>query len=68
MAMTVRFSTDVDARLQQIADARHTSKHAVILQATEEFIMREDKTRRVLESLEETQQNFAEVLRRLEDS
>lgn len=30
--------------------------------------MREDKTRRVLESLEETQQNFAEVLRRLEDS
>lgn len=68
MAMTVRFSTELDEQLQKIADARHTSKHALVLQAVEEHIMRDIKTRRVLESLDETSKDYAETIRRLEDA
>ena len=68
MAMTVRFSPDVDARLQQIADARHTSKHALVLQAVEDFMETATKTDRVMQSVERTLVRDAELLARLEDS
>ncbi|MBX3093992.1 MAG: ribbon-helix-helix protein, CopG family [Cryobacterium sp.] len=68
MAMTVRFSPDVDARLQQIADARHTSKHAIVLQAVEDFMETATKTDRVMQSVERTLVRDAELLARLEDS
>jgi predicted transcriptional regulator len=68
MAMTVRFSTELDERLQKIADARHTSKHTIVLQALEEYIMRDLKTQRVLESLDETSRDYAETIQRLEDA
>jgi predicted transcriptional regulator len=68
MAMTLRFPTELDAALQKIADARHTSKHALVLQAVEELVSREEKTRRVLGSLDETSRDYAEMIKRLEDS
>jgi predicted transcriptional regulator len=68
MAMTLRLSTDLDAALQAIADARHTSKHALVLQAVEEIVTREEKTQRVLGSLNETARDYAEMIKRLEDS
>lgn len=68
MAMTVRFSTELDQRLQRLADARHTSKHALVLQAVEDFMSREEKTRRMLESLDETSRDYAAVIKRLEDA
>ena len=68
MAMTVRFSPELDEQLQTIADARHTSKHALVLQAVEEYILRDSKTRRVLESLDETSRDYAEAIQRLEDA
>ena len=68
MAMTVRFSPEVDARLQQLADARHTSKHSLVLQAVEGFLETTSKTERVLESLAETSRDYAETIRRLEDA
>lgn len=68
MAMTVRFSTELDERLQRLADARHTSKHALVLQAVEDYLSREEKTRRMLESLDETSRDYAGVIRRLEDA
>jgi predicted transcriptional regulator len=68
MAMTVRFSPELDKQLQEIADARHTSKHALVLQAVEEYIMRDIKTRRVLESIDETSRDYAEAIKRLEDA
>ena len=68
MAMTVRLPPELDAQLQKIADARHTSKHALVLQAVEEHVRREAKTRRVLESLDETSRDYAEAIKRLEDA
>ena len=68
MAMTLRFPTELDEQLQQLADAQHTSKHALVLQAVEEHIMRELKTKRVLESVDETSRDYAELMRRLEDA
>jgi len=68
MAMTVRFSPETDARLQQIAEARHTSKHAIVLQAVEDYMNTLTKTEKVLESVERTLVRDAELLTRLEDA
>ena len=68
MAMTVRFSTELDEQLQKIADARHTSKHALVLQAVEVLVKTETKTDRVMASVERTLVRDAELLARLEDS
>ena len=41
MAMTVRLSPELRrGKLQKIADARHTSKHALVLQAVEGLVLR----------------------------
>ncbi len=68
MAMTVRFSTELDEQLQKIADARHTSKHALVKQAVEEYLMRDNKTRQVLESIDKTSRDYAETIERLKDA
>ena len=68
MAMTVRFSTELDEQLQKIADARHTSKHALVLQAVEVLVETETKTDQVMASVERTLVRDAELLARLEDS
>jgi predicted transcriptional regulator len=68
MAMTLRFPTELDAALQRLADARHTSKHSLVLRAVEELLINEEKTRRVLGSLDETSRDYAEMIKRLEDS
>jgi predicted transcriptional regulator len=66
--MTVRLPPELDAQLQKIADARHISKHALVLQAVEEHVFRDAKTRRVLESIDETSRDYAEAIKRLEDA
>ena len=68
MAMTVRFSTELDEQLQKIADARHTSKHALVLQAVEVLVETETKTDRVMASVERTLTRDAELLTRLKDA
>ena len=68
MAMTVRFSAELDEQLQKIADARHTSKHALVLQAVEVLVKTETKTDQVMASVERTLVRDAELLARLEDA
>ena len=68
MAMTIRLSTELDEKLQKVADARHTSKHALVLQAVEEFVITESKTDQVMASVERTLVRDAELLERLEDA
>lgn len=68
MAMTVRLPEELDAKLEQIAAARHTSKHAVLLAAAERFASEELKTARVLELTAEVAEEYAELFRRLEDA
>ncbi len=68
MAMTVRFSPELDEQLQQIADARHTSKHSLVVQAVEGLVKTETLTDRVMASVERTLERDAELLTRLEDA
>jgi len=68
MAMTVRIPADLDAKLEEIARARHTSKHAVIIEAAERFATSESKTARVLTIADGIVERYADVLKRLEDA
>lgn len=68
MAMTIRLSPELDEKLQVVADARHTSKHSLVLQAVEEFVITEAKTDQVMASVERTLVRDAELLQRLEDA
>ena len=68
MAMTVRFSPELDEQLQKIADARHTSKHALVLQAVEALVKTETKADQVMASVERILVRDAELLARLEDA
>jgi len=68
MAMTVRFSADLDERLEQLADERQASKHALVVRAVEEYLVREHKTEAVLASIDETSRDYAGLIRRLEDA
>ncbi len=66
--MTVRFTPEMDAALQRVADATHTSKHSVVLRAVEEMVVAELKRERVMASVERTIVRDAELLARLEDA
>ena len=68
MAMTLRLSPELDAALQKIADARHTSKSALVLGALEAYVISETKADRVKASVERTLTRDAELLTRLEDA
>jgi predicted transcriptional regulator len=68
MAMTVRFTPEMDAALQRVADATHTSKHSVVLRAVEEMVVAESKREQVMASVERTIVRDAELLARLEDA
>jgi predicted transcriptional regulator len=68
MAMTLRFPPELDSAIQKIADAQHTSKHSLVLRAVEEMVSRDDKTRLVLASLDETSRDYADLIERLKDA
>ncbi|MBY6061730.1 ribbon-helix-helix protein, CopG family [Microbacterium esteraromaticum] len=68
MAMTVRLPEDLDAKLDEIARARHTSKHAVIIEAAERFANTESKTTRVMTLADGIIDRYADVMKRLEDA
>ncbi|KDA05075.1 hypothetical protein DC31_03440 [Microbacterium sp. CH12i] len=66
--MNVRFPDELDAKLEAIARARHTSKHAVIIEAATRFVNTESKTDRVLAIADEISDRYAETIKRLEDA
>lgn len=68
MAMTLRIPEDLDAKLERLAAARHTSKHALILEATSQLVAAEDKTSRATDLAQGIRSRYAELLRRLEDA
>ena len=55
-------------QLQKIADARHISKHALVLQAVEVLVKTETKTEQVMASVERILVRDAELLARLDDA
>ncbi|MFJ4223337.1 ribbon-helix-helix protein, CopG family [Microbacterium sp. NPDC089695] len=68
MAMNLRLPAELDAQLEEIARARHTSKHAVIIEAAARFAQTESKTERVLSLADEITVRYADTLTRLEDA
>lgn len=68
MALTLRIPDELDARLEALASAQHSSKSAVVLRAVEEHIAREQRTRQVLDLIDETSRDYAELIERLEDA
>ena len=68
MAMTLRLPDDLDRQLEELATAQHSSKQAVVLRAIESHIARELRLNQVIESLDETSRDYAELITRLEDA
>lgn len=68
MAMNVRLPEKLDAELEAIARARHTSKHAILIEAAERFSATESKTANVLTAIDEIGERYAETITRLEDA
>lgn len=68
MAMTVRLPEELDARLEAIARARSTSKHALLIEAADRFVGDEVRTAMVLAAVDEIGVEYADALRRLQDA
>lgn len=68
MAMTVRLPSELDAKLEAVARARHTSKHALLIEAADRFVGEEQKTEMVLAVIDEIAVDYADALKRLEDA
>lgn len=68
MAMTLRLPEELDKQLEEIARARHTSKHAVVVEAALRFANNEAKTEKALRLADDVMGQYAETIRRLEDA
>lgn len=68
MAMTLRLPEELDKQLEAIARARHTSKHAIVVEAAARFAKTESKTERALRLADDVMQQYADTIVRLEDA
>lgn len=68
MAMTLRIPEELNAKIEELARTRHTSKHALLIEAAERFVSSETKTACVLTLADELLDQYADVMKRLEDA
>lgn len=68
MAMTVRLPAELDAELALLAEQRHTSKHALLIEAAARFVGSESQTDRAVEIAQGVAARYADLLKRLEDA
>jgi len=68
MAMTVRLPEDIDARLTELAARRHTSKHALLIEAADRFVREEVTTEQAVMVARGVADRYSELLRKLEDA
>lgn len=68
MAMTVRLPEELDAQLEELASRRHTSKHALIVEATAQLVSSESGVERATRTAMGIRTRYADLLRRLEDA
>lgn len=68
MAMTVRLPQELDEQLEAVARARHTSKHALLIEAADRFLSEEAKTERAVSIAAGAVQRYSALLRKLEDA
>lgn len=68
MAMTLRLPAELDAALEAAAEQQRVSKQSYVISAVERALRQEEKAARVLASLDETTENYAGLIKRLEDA
>lgn len=68
MAMTVRLPAELDARLGEIAAQRHTSKHALLIEAADRFVADTHRSALVDAAVDFVFDNDKVLLERLEDA
>ncbi|MBO3663286.1 hypothetical protein J5V96_07145 [Microbacterium sp. NEAU-LLB] len=66
--MTLRLPEELDAALVTIAEAEHTSKHALILSGVEQLVRERLQAAQVAEALDFVLKRDAGLLKRLEDA
>jgi len=68
MAMTLRLPEELDRQLEELAAARGTSKHALVVEGTRMLVDLETKTDIVIEVAAGVRARYADLLKRLEDA
>lgn len=68
MAMTLRLPEALDKQLEEIARDRHTSKHAILVEAATAFANSATKTERVLRLADDVIDQYSDTIDRLADS
>lgn len=68
MAMTVRLPEELDEALGALAKARHTSKHALLIEAAERFASEEQRTADTVAIAHDVAHRYASLLERLADA
>jgi predicted transcriptional regulator len=68
MAMTVRIPEELDRRLEALAAAEHTSKHALLLQAAQLIVDRHGRRAEISDAIDFVTTHDAELLDRLADA
>ena len=66
--MTVRLPEELDAKLEAIARDRHTSKHAVLIEAATRFANDNARRSQVNAAVDSVLERDSELLERLEDA
>lgn len=65
MAMNLRIPEKLNEDLKVQADTEHTSVHALLLKAAEEYVARRNKRARILDAVDRIKVDYADALRRL---
>ncbi|KAA0962162.1 MULTISPECIES: ribbon-helix-helix protein, CopG family [Microbacterium] len=68
MAMTVRLPEELDAQLNALAERRHTSKHALLIEAADRFLREEVTTEQAVTIARDVADRYSELMKKLEDA
>lgn len=68
MAMTLRLPEELDRKLEELARARGTSKHALVVEGAAMIVDLETKTDFAVHIASGVRSRYSELLRRLEDA
>ncbi|WP_404474006.1 CopG family ribbon-helix-helix protein [Microbacterium aerolatum] len=68
MAMNVRLPEELDQRLGELAARRHTSKHALLIQAADRFLREEVTTEQAVSIALDVADRYSELMKKLEDA